>query len=103
MTGLLPSDIEIICEVLKKYPKVKEALFFGSRAKGNHRPGSDIDIAVKGHGTEFLTAQISGELNDETSLPYTFDVIALEALDNSELKEHIFRVGLPFYKNPSNT
>ena len=68
------------------------------RAKGNYKPGSDVDIALKGSEVDFLVASISGELNEETPLPYTFDVVAIDALDNEALKEHIQRVGVSFYK-----
>lgn len=89
--------MNIIIDVLKAYPLIEEAIIFGSRAKGTQKPGSDVDIALKGHGVEFLTAQVSGILNEETPLPYTFDVVAFDTLENKALKEHIQRVGLSFY------
>ena len=99
MTGLALQDIEIIIGILSKYPNVEKAMFFGSRAKGNYRPGSDIDIALSGEGTSELIARISGELNDETPLPYTFDVVSLENLENKDLRDHIMRVGIVFFKH----
>ena len=48
MFGLKDSDINAIIAILKRYPDVKEAIIFGSRAMGNYKPGSDIDIALKG-------------------------------------------------------
>ena len=97
MFGLRSEDIIIIKNVMKRYPNVKEAIIFGSRAKGNQQMGSDVDIALRGIDLENLTAQISGELNDETSLPYSFDIVALDALENKALKDHILRVGISFY------
>lgn len=46
--GLWESDLLAIRRVLEKYPEVRQALIFGSRAKGNYKPGSDVDIALKG-------------------------------------------------------
>lgn len=89
--------MNIIIDVLKAYPLIEEAIIFGSRAKGTQKPGSDVDIALKGPGVEFLTAQVSGILNEETPLPYTFDVVAFDTLENKALKEHIQRVGISFY------
>ena len=97
MSGLSKEDLKIITDLLRRYPAIKEAILFGSRAKGNQKQGSDVDIAISGPGSELLTAQISGELNEETTLPYTFDVVALDSLENQALKEHIQRVGISFY------
>jgi len=53
--GLLDSDIEAIVRTLIAHSKVECALIFGSRAKGNFRNGSDVDIALKGPGLDFDT------------------------------------------------
>jgi uncharacterized protein len=97
MSGLSLSDMKIITDVLKAYPNIEEAILFGSRAKGTQNPGSDVDIAIKGFEVELLTAQVRGELNDESPLPYTFDIVALDTLENKALREHIQRVGISFY------
>ena len=47
-SGLQPGDLKSICSILAKEPTVEKAILFGSRAKGNYRPGSDVDIALKG-------------------------------------------------------
>lgn len=96
MFGLQENDLSIIIEVLKRYPQVKEAFIFGSRAIGNYKPGSDVDIAIKGNVEDSIFA-ISGELNDATPLPYTFDVVNIDAIHNDDLLEHIRRVGKSFY------
>ena len=102
--GISALSFELIIKILSKYPQIEEALIFGSRAKGNHKPGSDIDIAIKGKAcTDDLAMTISAELNEKTPTPYFFDVLLYESLKNTELKEHIDRVGKMFYKhgNPS--
>ena len=45
---------EPIGRVLKKYPEVKLALLFGSRAKGRERPDSDLDLALQGEDLDLL-------------------------------------------------
>ena len=37
---------EEINRVLAAHPGVEQALLYGSRAKGNYRPGSDIDLCL---------------------------------------------------------
>jgi Nucleotidyltransferase domain. len=68
--GLKHSDLCTIKQVLAKYPQIEQAVIFGSRAKGNHKLGSDVDIALKGtHLTSQLINRVSFELNEETTMP----------------------------------
>jgi hypothetical protein len=62
---------------------------------GNHKPGSDVDLALKGnHLTTEICIQINVFLNEKTSSPYYFDVINYETLsDISTLKKHIDTFG----------
>lgn len=99
--GLNDSEREMICAVLARHVGVAEAKIFGSRAKGTSRPNSDVDIAVWGTASFGVLASISGEL-DDLPLPYRFDVVAYEALQNQPLREHIDRVGKTFYTRASD-
>ncbi|MDR7128588.1 putative nucleotidyltransferase [Algoriphagus sp. 4150] len=96
--GLLDTDLEAILSVLGDHPKVESASIFGSRAKGNFRNGSDIDIALKGEKLDFDTvSQISYWLNEETNMPYKFDVVNYHSIKEPELLMHIDRVGIEVY------
>lgn len=94
--GLTDSEQELIRAVLRQHADVTEARIFGSRAKGNFQPGSDVDIALWGNISAATVAAIAGEL-DELSLPYTFDLQAYDAIRHKPLREHIDRVGRSFY------
>ena len=97
-TGLLQPDLDIVLSVLGEFPNVKEAILFGSRAKGNFRRGSDVDIALKGENLNLeIVTKISYRLNEETILPYKFDVLDYQNINNSKLTEHINRKGISFY------
>jgi predicted nucleotidyltransferase len=96
--GLFEADLQNVVSVLTQFPEVEYASIFGSRAKGNYKNGSDVDIALKGKQLSFMIlAQINSILNEETSMPYRFDVLNYETITNNELKEHIDRVGLVIY------
>jgi len=96
--GLLQPDLDIVLSVLGEFPNVKEAIIFGSRAKGNFRNGSDVDIALKGENINLeIVTNISYRLNEETILPYKFDVLDYQNINNSKLTEHINRKGISFY------
>lgn len=94
--GLKDSEQEMIRAVLRRHTEVTEAKIFGSRAKGNFQPSSDIDLALWGNIPVSTIATIAGEL-EELPLPYTFDVQAYDAIRHQPLREHIDRVGQSFY------
>ncbi len=96
--GLLDTDMEAIVSVLSQQPKVEKAFVFGSRANGNFKNGSDIDLALKGVDLDFDTlSQISYQLNEETKMPYKFDVLNYYTIKEPSLKDHIDRVGAEIY------
>jgi len=64
--GFLPRDIEKIRKAFEQYPEVEEVLLFGSRAKGNFKPGSDVDLAIKCEKvTHSIISAISFLLNEQ--------------------------------------
>jgi len=95
--GLKDGDIEIIISILKKYPQIEQALIFGSRAKGNFKSGSDVDIVLKGSVHNIIT-EIGFSLNEDSLLPYKFDVLDYSTISNQKLIDHINRVGNIFYE-----
>ena len=97
-TGLTENDLQEIISILKQFPEIEQALIFGSRAKGNYKNGSDVDLALKGSELTFATAtRISYLLNEETRMPYTFDIVQFETITSPELIKHIDRVGICIY------
>ena len=99
MYGLKDSDLDDIIGILRNFPEVEEGLIYGSRAKGNYKRGSDVDIALKGSGLSYsIVGEISFLLNEETLMPYFFDVLNYHSLDNMELRDHIDRVGRLIYQ-----
>lgn len=96
--GLPPATVEKICGVFARFPEVEKAVLYGSRAKGNYKNGSDIDLTLYGKQlTHRLCATIAAEL-DELLLPYTIDLSVFDELNNAQLREHIERVGVVFYR-----
>lgn len=96
--GLPPAVVEKIRGVLGTHPRVERALIYGSRAKGSHKPGSDIDLTLIGDGLEHRELlEIQDEL-DELLLPYTIDLSLFGAIRHTGLREHIQRVGREFFR-----
>lgn len=96
-SGLSQAELVVILHVLAKEPSVHEAVLFGSRAKGTFSVGSDVDLAVKGC-SEDDAGRLSAQLNEETVLPYFFDVVVYETIQSQDLIEHIDRVGVKIYE-----
>lgn len=101
--GLKENVIQRIQSVLANFPEIEEAILYGSRAKGNYKNGSDIDLTLKG---KQLTLTILGKVDeqlDDLLLPYTFDLSIYHQINSPELLDHMNRVGkLFFYKKPEN-
>lgn len=95
--GLSDLTVAKIQGVLARFPGIEKAVLYGSRARGNYKPGSDIDLTLQGSTlTPRLLADIDDAL-DELLLPYSIDLSIFEQLNHAELREHIERVGVVLY------
>ena len=96
--GLQDRDIRHILEAVESFPEISQLVLFGSRAKGNYKSGSDVDLAIKGASATYDTAvRLADVLNEEKPLPYFFDVLHYESITEPRLIEHIDRVGVVLY------
>jgi predicted nucleotidyltransferase len=96
--GLKQDTINQINQIFSTYPEISKAIIYGSRAKGNYKLGSDIDLTLVGDNINHH--QLLEILNkiDDLLLPYFFDLSIFNSLNNPNLIEHIERVGITFYK-----
>ena len=96
--GLKNETVTKIKHILAQHEEVEEAILYGSRAMGNYRPGSDIDLTFTGEKLNLkLLNKISLDL-DDLLLPYTFDLSIFHHITNPDLIAHIERVRKFFYK-----
>lgn len=99
--GLSDETINKISSVFNKYQAIEEAIIYGSRAKGDFREGSDIDLTLKGEKiTSEILLSIKNDM-DEINTPYLFDISIYQLITSNDLKEHINRAGIIFYKKES--
>ena len=90
MFGLTEKDISMVLEAVRNFPEVEEAIIFGSRALGNYKKGSDVDVAIRGASiTQETVLGLSDLLNEVYPLPYFFDIVHYDAISNSNLIKHI--------------
>jgi predicted nucleotidyltransferase len=97
--GLKKTVVRNINDIFALYPQVEKAVLYGSRAKGNYRNGSDIDLTL--FGGEDLTLDIlygiMGHI-DDLLLPYKIDLSVFSSINDQDLIEHVRRVGVVFYR-----
>lgn len=97
--GLSADTIHRIAETVAHFPNVNAACLFGSRAKGCAKPGSDVDLALYGDQLTDDTCEVIHQiLEEETNLPYFFDVVNYQTITRPEFREHIDRVAVEIYR-----
>lgn len=96
--GLKQSTVDKINAVFHDYPEIRQVILYGSRAIGNCRNGSDIDLTIVGEKvTHHQQLRIENKL-DELLLPYKIDLSLMHEIENPDLLDHIRRVGVVFYE-----
>ena len=97
--GLSDKTINILNSIFIKYPGIKQVILYGSRAIGNYRTGSDIDLTLKTDDTfSHINLLRIGNDFDDSDIPYFVDVSIYETLSNRDLIDHINRVGKVLYQ-----
>ena len=98
MFGLLDRDIKYIIKALEEHDEIEKAIIFGSRAMGNYKKGSDVDIAIIGENVNRgIIYKIEDSLNEVYPLPYFFDIIQYNEISNENLINHINNEGKIIY------
>ena len=94
--GLSTEDINKIKEVIARFPEVERVIIYGSRAKGNYKLASDIDLTLVGEKLTLSLLQSLENDMDDLLLPYKFDISIFHQISNPDLLNHIERVGKEF-------
>ncbi len=95
--GIEENILVQIISTLRSFSEIEDAIIYGSRAKGNFKTGSDIDLTLKGKTLNLnILTKIELAL-DELYLPYSFDISIYHQINNSDLISHIQRIGKSIY------
>ncbi|MCQ2306916.1 MAG: nucleotidyltransferase domain-containing protein [Bacteroidales bacterium] len=98
MYGLSDTTISDLRLVFIRHANVREVVIFGSRAKGEYREGSDIDLAVIADNLTYNQLMDMMLEIDDLGLLYKVDLIDYNKNKDNPIGEHIRRVGKTFYK-----
>lgn len=92
-TGIKPIVIKEICDLAIKY-NIEKVYLFGSRARGDYKEKSDIDLAtVGGDHVNFAL-----DVDELTSTLLRYDIVDLDGRVQEALRESIRREGLIIYE-----
>jgi predicted nucleotidyltransferase len=95
--GLKTEDIQKINTIFEQYGEIYTVILYGSRAKGNFKNGSDIDLTIIENNLDFKQLIAIENKIDDLLLPYKIDLSQKKHITNNELLEHIERIGKIFY------
>lgn len=87
--------VESIREIARR-DGVRRVVLFGSRARGDNRERSDIDLAVAGGNV----AAFALDVDEETPTLLMYDVVDLDGPVQPELLEEIAKDGVVLYEQP---
>lgn len=80
-----------------KYREIDQVMLFGSRARGDYRSNSDVDLCIFGDNiSHLILAKINMEIN-ELNTPLSFDILAFNELSKPELIKNILSEGVVIY------
>ena len=96
--GLTDKELQTLQTLFAVNSRIEQVILYGSRAKGNYKPFSDVDIVLVGDALSRADISRLYASIDESSLPYKFDISLLASLKSEELIAHIERVGISIYK-----
>ena len=82
-----------ICDLAKQYD-VDRVILFGSRARGDYKKVSDIDLAVSGGDVSGFSISV----DEETSTLLQYDIVNLDGSVQEELREAIKKEGKVLYE-----
>lgn len=99
--GLVDKYFDKLISVFSRHPEVESVVLYGSRAKGNYKPFSDIGITLKG---ATLTRQLLGKIFteiDDLLLPYFLDISIYDNLTDKQFIKAIDETGVEIYRRNS--
>lgn len=92
-TGIRQDVLKEICDLAEKH-QIQRVILFGSRARGDFKRTSDIDLAVEGGEVESFALDI----DEETTTLLQYDIVDLSRRIQPELRESIEREGKILYE-----
>jgi len=94
--GLPERVLKRLQDVFRNHPSIQSVTVYGSRAKGTHRPNSDIDLMLTAPNMAWDEFNHVEQEIDDLLLPWKVDLALLHQIENRDLLDHVERVGVAF-------
>lgn len=95
--ALRPKDLKTLRDIFKRFPEVKEARIFGSRANGAAKRSSDIDLAVRAPAMNAEKWSAFREAVEEAPIIFEYDLVRFDKLPAGPLRKKILTQGISIY------
>jgi predicted nucleotidyltransferase len=89
MLQLREKDRQALKTALARFPEVRHAWVFGSRATGQARRASDIDLAIEAPGLTPSRWHALMEALEEAPVIYNLDIVRLDTLQDPAIEAAI--------------
>lgn len=100
--GLCETDLVYMNELFRHHTDIEQVWVYDSRAKGTTRHGADVDLALVGPLVQPETVRhIYFVLEEDSPMPFFFDVLHWDTLNNFNLKDEIQRTAQLLYQRPA--
>ncbi|AVP56061.1 hypothetical protein K144313037_p10150 (plasmid) [Clostridium tetani] len=95
--GISLQLFEGIKNIISKNPKINKAVIFGSRARGDYKKTSDIDICIYGKDIQNIDINLLEDSLKEIDTPLDFDIVYFDKISKEALKINIEKDGILIY------
>jgi predicted nucleotidyltransferase len=95
--ALREKDLAALRTTFRRFPAVREVRVFGSRASGQPRRASDVDLAVYAPHATFAEWAGLCEALENAPIIYELDVVRPEQTTSQRLKDKIENEGIAIY------
>lgn len=89
--------LKTLYDIFGKYSEIEKVILFGSRARGDNKANSDVDLCIFGEKlTHLVYAKVTMDIN-EINTPLSFDILNFNELNKKELIDNILKEGVEIY------
>lgn len=96
--GLREDILARLRQVFARFDAIEAVVLFGSRARGDERHRSDLDLCLRGEGLTSSDEAHIARCIDDLMLPWKVDLILDHRLQHQAMRDNIDREGVIFYR-----
>src|SRR3989338_3865656 len=91
---LTAAELDAIRVIAARHDDIEKVVLIGSRVLGTAQEGSDVDLVLFGRPAPRTLSAVRDALEEETLLPYFFDLLVFDDIKSTELRQHVHEHGV---------